>query len=178
MTENDNPLRRLQQSLALQDIYIRSANATTVGAFDPKEHDEAEFGVQLKFSVASSEYKPNKDDKTKPGLVRYLIGTGLRFTREEGSDSREDDSESKTVPVAEITATFVVDYLARDPSAVTKESLEAFNQNALHHVWPYWREFIHTSSGRLRLPSVILPIRQPLKRRERLQSPPATPQPT
>lgn len=159
MTEPENPLRRLQQSLILQDVYVRTANATILGEFDPKDHSDLSFSIQLRFAVESSQHKPNRDDETLPGLVRYFIDTGLRFVP-------EDASESDPAPIAEITAVFVVDYEARDPSAVTPVSLETFHQNAMHHVWPFWREFIHTSSGRLRLPSVILPIKQPLKRPE------------
>lgn len=170
MSQADSPLRRLQQSLVLQDVYVREANAAILGDFDPKVHDELNFGIQLHFSVKSVEFKPSAPDEHGVGVVRYLIDTGLRFVQ---NSDQGDDAEP--VPIAEITATFVGDYEARDTSAVTDEALEAFHQNALHHVWPFWREFIHTSSGRLRLPSVILPIRQPLKRPEGWQAQVATP---
>jgi hypothetical protein len=170
MNDPDSPLRRLLQSIVLQDVYVREATAAITGAFDPKTHDELNFGIQLRFSVESVEFKPNRDDEAGPGLVRYLIDTGLRFVQ-----NNDAPGVTEPTPIAEITATFVADYEARDASAVTDESLEAFNQNALHHVWPFWREFIHTSSGRLRLPSVILPIRQPLKRPEGWQAQVAAP---
>lgn len=170
MSQADSPLRRLQQSLVLQDVYVREANAAILGDFDPKVHDELNFGIQLRFSVASFEFKPAPPGEEGGGVVRYLIETGLRFVQ-----NSDQGGDAEPIPIAEITATFVVDYEARDISAVTDEALEAFNQNAQHHVWPFWREFIHTSSGRLRLPSLILPIRQPLKRPEGWQPQVATP---
>jgi hypothetical protein len=170
MSQADSPLRRLQQSIVLQDVYVREANATILGAFDPKADDELNFGIQLRFSVESVEFKPSPSNEDRVGVVRYLIDTGLRFVQ-----NSDQGGDADPVPIAEITAIFVADYEARDGSVVTDESLEAFNQNALHHVWPFWREFIHTSSGRLRLPSVILPIRQPLKRPEGWQAQVATP---
>lgn len=168
MSETDSPLRRLQQSIVLQDVYVREANASILGTFDPKAHDDLNFGIQLRFSVESA--KLTADTQDGVGIVRYLIDTGLRFVL-----AAEDNEDAESTPIAEITAVFVADYEARDASVVTDESLEAFNQNALHHIWPYWREFIHTSSGRLRLPSVILPIRQPLKRPEGWEARVATP---
>lgn len=146
-------LQRLQHSLVLQDVYIRHADAKIIGTFDPKTSDASDFNIQLRVAVESAEHHSDRQD-----LVRYTIGTGLRFIHKSA-----DESADQAV-VAEIVAAFIVEYKARDASAVNKDALKVFEENAIHHAWPYWREFIHTSSGRLRLPAVILPMRQPLKK--------------
>src|SRR5687768_14841360 len=135
-------LRQLQHSLVLQDVYVRKADAKIIGEFDPKAEPATDCSIQLRFSVESAEHKVAPTDEPSPSIVRYSVDTGLRFVQK-----CADQANEPTV-IAEITAVFVVDYLVRDASVITEASLKAFEENALHHAWPYWREFIHTSSGR------------------------------
>lgn len=141
-------LQRLQHSLVLQDVYIRHADAKIIGTFDPKTSNASDFNIQLRVAVESAEHHSDRQTSFATRLERGC-----------GSFIRVPMRARDQAVVAEIVAAFIVEYQARDASAVNKDSLKVFEENAIHHAWPYWRELIHASSGRLRLPAVILPGR-------------------
>jgi len=41
---------------------------------------------------------------------------------------------------------------------ITEEAVDAFGQvNAVFHAYPYFREFVQSSAGRMNLPNIIMP---------------------
>jgi hypothetical protein len=89
-------------------------------------------------------------------LVRYFVGTGLRILGP-GVDPQDTDVTREKL-IADIEATFVARYIVVAEEQPTIPMLEAFNHNAVHHIWPYWREFLQATTIRLRVPPVVLPM--------------------
>jgi hypothetical protein len=90
-------------------------------------------------------------------MVRYFVGTGLRILNP--SADLENANLTREDLIAEIEATFVVRYAVIGRDHPLPEMLEAFNDHAVHHMWPYWREFLQATTLRLRVPPVVLPMR-------------------
>jgi len=157
---NLSPLKRMQKALILQDVFVLHAEAHLEGDFDPKYTKES-LGVQLLFSpkgnVDHFELSNDSNVEQKATVLRYSVETGVRFVAVDG-ESREEP-----LVRASITATFAADYVIKHPELVDDEGVTEFSQNVVYHVWPYWREFIHSTSSRLRLPTAILPMFQPKK---------------
>jgi hypothetical protein len=60
--------------------------------------------------------------------------------------------------IAELNAEFYLEYRV-EGSLPENEVLEAFGKdNVPFHMWPYWREFIHSMCGRTGLPELVLPM--------------------
>ena len=154
------PLKRMQRALALQDVFVLRAEAHLDHEFDPK-YTKENLGVQIKFAtnedVEHFELSNDSNPNQKITVLRFSIDTGVRFV------ALGKEVDEKPLVRAEITATFAADYLIKQKDGVDDEGVTAFAQNVVYHVWPYWREFIHTTSGRLRLPGAILPMFQPKK---------------
>lgn len=91
-------------------------------------------------------------------MVRYYVGTGLRILGE--NVDPKDPNIPRDKLIADIEATFVVRYVVIGDTRPTDPMLEVFNDNAVHHVWPYWREFLQAATVRLRVPPVVLPMRE------------------
>jgi len=156
-------LRQMQRALILQDVYVRKAEAHTEGNFDPK-YSKDQLGVQIKFAtvpeVERFELSDDSDPEQKIRFLRFSVETGVRFVVADSHDT------SDPAVRAEITATFSADYAVKNQNDVTDDGVMAFSEseNVTYHVWPYWREFIHSTCARLRLPSAVLPMYRPKTR--------------
>jgi hypothetical protein len=154
------PQNTLQQeamrNFALQDIFLTDSNVWSsrklaLGATikDPT----VEFRLSEQSEVAVIEVEtPEKSPKF---AVHYFVGTFVRLCS--GPIPAGEANEDQLV--ATVAATFLVRYLS--DIAPTRDMLQAFNENAVHHAWPYWRELVESMTTRLRVPTVIIPMRVP-----------------
>ena len=164
----ETDLQKAQKSFAIQDVYICEANLWADRKFDPSGIVAVPTQVQFKLS-------PTNDCETiaiDPPinniryLVRYVVGTGLRVLKASADPANPNITRDDLL--VEIQATFVVRYaVLPDLEAPTPEMLTAFNENAVHHIWPYWREFLQAAALRLRVSPIILPMHltQPVEQR-------------
>ena len=84
-------------------------------------------------------------------LFNVLIRFVLKVHRKEtGSENPE--------PAVEISCRFVLVYFVKSMEGITEENLIAFGRTSgVFSAWPYWREFVHSTSLRLGVPSLVLP---------------------
>lgn len=155
----ETPLERAKRLFNIQDVYICDVNAFADRAFDPTLPIE-NVNIQLRATPSGgAEQFWIEIANKKRNCLRYYIDTGLRILKP-GVDPNVETIEREQL-LAEITATFVVKYFVSDDNDVLEHELvDAFSDHAVHHMWPYWREFIQTSTARLRLPAVVLPMRR------------------
>lgn len=58
-----------------------------------------------------------------------------------------------------IEARFVIIYSLTELEGLTEESFNAFGEgNGIYNVWPYWREFVQSTTVRMGLPPLTLPV--------------------
>lgn len=151
-------LQRAQKALAIQDVYVSEANAWADRSFDPTIPLAQPVGLQLRVNQEGQcEIRTIEGNEEFTHVVRFFVGTGIRMLKD-GIDPNNPDLKREDL-VGEVTATFVLRYFWRVGEAPTLELLGAFADNAIHHLWPYWREFVQTATARLRLPPVVLPMR-------------------
>ncbi len=151
-------LKAAQKSFAIQDVYLCDANVWANRTYEPGTLVPSS-SVQFKISPTNDcqvvEMQPPQNGIRY--LVRYFVGTGLRILGA-GVDPQETNVTRDKL-IADIEATFVVRYVVVAQDEPTSPMLEAFNDNAVHHIWPYWREFLQATTMRLRVPPVVLPMR-------------------
>jgi hypothetical protein len=59
----------------------------------------------------------------------------------------------------EIEARFLLTYSIDSLEDLTKEHFDAFGEyNGIFNVWPYWREFVQSSTVRMGLPPLTVPV--------------------
>jgi hypothetical protein len=74
----------------------------------------------------------------------------------------KNDSPPEGGTILMIDAGFQITYGLKSAEGVTHEQMQDFGQiNALHNVWPYWREFVQTMTGRMGLPALKIPLMRP-----------------
>lgn len=59
----------------------------------------------------------------------------------------------------QIQATFCLLYSLENLTGLSNDHIAAFGQlNGIYNVWPYWREFVQSTTCRMGLPSLTLPV--------------------
>jgi len=67
--------------------------------------------------------------------------------------------EQSQQPVLTIDASFVLTYQLDSFDGLTQEGFEQFaNLNGIYNAWPYWREFVQNTIGRMALPPLTIPV--------------------
>jgi hypothetical protein len=117
-----------------------------------------EHAVQIKCGVMPNVSMITSETDAGTQLrVLFAVDTGLRLLKPGVSPENQNPEVGDVV--ADINATFLVRYLVRGDAHPSAELVEAFGDNVVHHMWPYWREFLQATSARLRLPPIVLPVR-------------------
>lgn len=80
-----------------------------------------------------------------------LVGAMMRAQVLEGTDEQN--------PAVSMTVTFALEYAVPHASRFPDEVLAEFARvNSTFNAWPYWREYIQTTSARMNLPPLVLPV--------------------
>ena len=155
---SETELQIAQRRLVIQDVYICKCEIWADREYEPT--------AQAKQNPAQSKVEPEPgvqiieipDSPKNPFAVKYFVGTGIRLLKEK-ADNNPDAVVAKENLLASIQSTFIARYGVLGSERPTKAMLDAFSDNAVHHVWPYWRELLQATMLRLRLSPIMLPMR-------------------
>jgi hypothetical protein len=87
-----------------------------------------------------------------PETSKILVNTRLAVCAKSNGDTPDNMR-------LRITADFSLDYTVKSLDGISDDVLNAFGKvNGIHNVWPYWREYVQSTVGRLGLPPLVLPI--------------------
>ena len=152
MSDSKPLLQQAINSLSIADVYLAASRAEHAESFHPKARNAFDdLKVQTMHIARRSEIV--ETDQSDQYLLRIVLGFGARWVEEK----TEDDEEPLVRAVIE--ADYIAEYIMND--LLEQEAIDAFAlQNASYHVWPYWREYLTSQCERLRMPRVMLPIRQ------------------
>ena len=88
---------------------------------------------------------------------RLRVYVDLRF---DASPDGEPLGESKSR--VDLSATFLATYTLKDAGQYSAEALKHFaDLNGTFNVWPYWRELVHSLTGRAGLYGITVPVFRP-----------------
>lgn len=142
-------LQQAINALQINDVFLRSSQATCADDFRPKYADFSALHLQQMHVVKQTALFEVKGDG-KLFHVHILLGT--RWVQQTPQSTEPEVA-------ALVEAEYVCEY--RLHTDVAQEALDEFaNQNASYHVWPYWREFLASQCERMRLPRLVMPTRQ------------------
>jgi hypothetical protein len=68
-------------------------------------------------------------------------------------------AESASPPSLLINATFILEYEISSASDLADEQFRAFARtNGIYNAWPYWREYVQSTTARMGLPPIMIPV--------------------
>ncbi|HKV23946.1 MAG TPA: hypothetical protein VJN93_05085 [Candidatus Acidoferrum sp.] len=98
---------------------------------------------------------------------KHTLCTLIRFTL------TGKEKEAAKEPAISITATFLAEYQLAEGFEPSPAEQKAFMEaNAVFNCWPYWREFVKSTTARMNLPPLTLPFFRvlPEKKKDRISS--------
>ena len=141
-------VHRAASCLAIRDITLFSSKFERPFQEGLSGDLEAEQQHMRHVAVAKGEVKDG--DGTKR-IIQIRVSLGTRLVL---AEQKEADGD----PILfVIEATFLADYLQNGD--LSDEELNVFSSyNAVHNVWPFWRQHVYDVVQRARLPQVEVPL--------------------
>jgi hypothetical protein len=106
----------------------------------------------------------DKKNKVRVGLLKAEIGRPTKelhqctITLNFSLKVSSEQGQNLENPLLEITACYVILYDLDSIEGVNDDKLMTFGKvRGMIVAWPYWREFVHSMTGRLSIPPVVLP---------------------
>lgn len=154
MSENHALIQEATGSLKLRDIFLFECHMFRPEPFP--ESPEAEVEQLGRRGVRLVRDQVQETDGSEVEIVQFYVLLGLRLS---AKASHKDLQEADEPPVyLEIEAEYLVEYQLKD-SDVSEDALKAFAQfNAVHNVWPFWRQHIFDLRQRGGLPRIEVPL--------------------
>jgi len=142
-------LEKALSALTVHEIRLRRANIQLVDELEPAELKNQSMEVQGLRRVGKIKEISLKEGEEEWWQYNFFYTAGIRLV----------DKEKAGEPAVEIQATFNALYRSREK--LESGPLKSFSEEHVgYHVWPYWREYVQSTSMRMG----IAPIRIPLYR--------------
>lgn len=137
--------------LDLLGIALHKSSLLRHEKHDPLTYPQ-ELSQQSMLAVRTEEltYESQTAADKKLNVFRVYVDLGIRATKEDDAGESKKGTDAETVYYG-VEATFRVDYLQKDKLSA-REAEEFSNFNAVHNVWPFWREHVLTSLRNADLP--------------------------
>lgn len=149
--KNDiSPIDEALSNLSLKNIRLKSIKCENF-QFDTDLYTDKEYKILLKHQVVRSSLLESSDHKNH--MLRVLLSYGVKWVK-------KDDTADE---LAVIEAEYFAEYKLKQK--ISDDAIDAFClKNVGHNVWPYWREFVSTTSQKLGIPHLTLPLQKPIKK--------------
>jgi hypothetical protein len=136
---------RVASRSELQNIVLVDGRATLSPAFVAEGCHFSSEGLSVQVQQHAGKVWI-RDKNTLCTLIRFV------FT------AKEKNSKTKS-PLLSISATILAEYQLAEGFVPSLEERRAFlAANAVFNCWPYWREFVQSTAGRMNLPPLTLPF--------------------
>lgn len=146
--EVKDQIRQASENLKIQDIILFECrldrperDPTKLAATVAQEHKR-----EVRFFTGQHETPHGSSS-----ILQVLVSLGTRLV----PPSKDDESEADAFFVIE--ADFLVNYEMK--ADIDQECIKAFaDNNAVHNVWPFWRQHVYDMVSRARLPHLEIPL--------------------
>lgn len=143
MTTNMQRASIVARHVNLVSVTLKEANVSS--SFDPL-NIPAELDLTLRFR---GDYGFDENDKD-----HVYVTLDCRF----GASA---DEHAKT-NVCDVQAVFLLIYKLEDAATFPSDALEHFaHLNGAYNAWPYWRQFVQSTTAEMGLSGVTLPVFRP-----------------
>jgi hypothetical protein len=157
-----SPGTRAVNTLEIEDVFLVETHCWVQREFNSQALiPEVVFGIKsdVEPEVLIQERTPIAGGESFC-VARYFVRADMRIVKPGVTGEQLNDAPKEDI-WAEFRFIFAADY--RCPKEFNQDlaAVGAFTRNAQFHVWPYFREEVHATCGRLRLPRVTLQMLKP-----------------
>ncbi|MBX3691718.1 hypothetical protein [Dokdonella sp.] len=146
--EIKDQIRQASENLKIQDIVLFECR------LERPERDPAKLAATVtqehKRQVRYFSGRPESGGE-EAAILQVLVSLGTRLV------PPSSEGEEETEPFFLIEADFLVVYEMK--ADIDQECIKAFaDNNAVHNVWPFWRQHVFDMVSRARLPHLEIPL--------------------
>ncbi len=159
MTTNIQFARQVAKHVQLKAITLRRAQVESFLA--------PELALQGEISI-TQQHRCTYQEKTGQGEreIHVLAEFKLRA-------SKDDDDDGNLVT---LDAAFVLVYGLPESVTLEPKCIQHFAElNGAYNAWPYWREIVQTTTGRVGLAGIVIPVFRPIATKVAEEEEAATP---
>jgi len=130
------------EQVEILDVLLVQCDATRSSKFVFK-------GDELTLTTGVAKLAFGRNEESKRLSIYLTFGVRLARDADEGPDV-----------LVNVAAKFVLVYSVKSFEGIDEDHVHAFSlTNGVFNAWPYWREFVQTTTGRMGLPRpVIVPV--------------------
>jgi len=154
---NKDAIQTAAKRLAIKMVYLENSEIKLYNDFDPLAPGQELIG-QFRIGTKSSTLKETVQDDTTQRFIRFHVSAGMRYLKGPIL-SKLDENNISDFLASEITASFIAEYAIIGDEIISDECVKEFGKvNAPFNVWPYWREYCHSTCSRMALPVTVIPM--------------------
>jgi preprotein translocase subunit SecB len=133
-------LTKVVKRVEFKDMFLTSSQVhRSLNALE-YEFDKVRVDISFKGTLL--------EDQKKHFLAK--VNFSMKATPEETDEDNE---------IVSIESEYMLFYVVKDRKGLTKKDIKAFcSMNALFNAWPYWREYVHSMTNRMELPTFTMPL--------------------
>jgi hypothetical protein len=154
---NETLLNKAKDTLMIQEVYLRHANAFIEFDTDPDTINsliETE-DYEAARSTTSLRIEELEFNDKKVWEYHFYFFSGVRKLME-NEVGINDEKEASKKPLFNISAVFDAVYHSKEE--LDENVLNEFmKHNVAYHVWPYWREHLHSMCSKMNLSKIEVP---------------------
>jgi hypothetical protein len=161
---NREALKKAIDNLSIEMVYLQSTDVRMCNGFDPLIPNQELVG-QYNITPKSCCVKElqAEDNDVKHKFLSYQTEARMRYLKapipDELKNNPENDALLENLIAVEIVAVFTSEYTIKCTEDLPEDAILEFGRlNVPHQVWPYWREYCHSTCARMSLPVSILPM--------------------
>lgn len=113
-------------------------------------HDQVQLGQQNKLAVRAEIGEAINSENNAVNFFRVFVDLGIRV-----NDLSNPDAEPQLL--YQIEATFRIDYELKN-NVAEKALTEFAHSNAVHNIWPFWRQFVFSTTNQAHLSCPEIPL--------------------
>ena len=141
-------IAQASENLNLSDIVLYGSSFKQFA----DSHDYVKLGQQNKLAVRAEIGEAVNSENSPVNFFRVFVDLGIRV-----NDLSNQDAEPQLL--YQIEATFKIDYELK--SNVDEKALTEFAHfNAVHNIWPFWRQFVFSTTNQAHLPCPEIPLKK------------------
>ncbi len=146
-TSSKNLINPFELAIPVSDrVQIKHISTTASRARRGETERFATGGFGLKYHQAVEGVSANHDTSQITVRLSFSVVT-------------TKDGDPELDPLMQIDATFELVYSLESFEGIEDQNLQAFAcTNGVYNAWPYWREFVQSTTTRMGLPALVPPV--------------------
>ena len=162
---DESLIKQAADVLDIRAVFLHQSSVRVKDGFFPQFSEDPELRLIPQYRAGPirqhSVISVSQDDDAFKTII-FFFAAGVRLVDSRKLNAQDNRLEDEADAVyAEITATFGVQYRFEEELGENElgDAFKEFSRfNVGYHAWPYWREYVQSTSARIGIPPIPVPM--------------------